>query len=276
MALVRFRKLFQVNKAAVIGMVHTRALPGTPLSEHNMQQLVDMACREVEIYSHSQVDGVLVENMFDIPYLHRRDLGPEVVACMTRICTEVRSLLPSHIPCGLQILAGGNKEALAVSKACGLQFIRAEGFVFSHIADEGLIEAQAGELLRYRKAIDAEDVLIFTDIKKKHSAHAITSDIDVVEFASAAKFFLADAIILTGAATGQQADVQQLKECTQGVNLPTLIGSGITRDNVEQYMDAHGFIVGSHFKAQGSWKQDLELERVKSFMDHVKILRSGS
>ncbi|CAL4245928.1 unnamed protein product, partial [Meganyctiphanes norvegica] len=113
-------------------------------------------------------DGVLIENMFDIPYLHRRDLGPEVVACMARICTEVRSLLPSYIPCGLQILAGGNREALAVSKACSLQFIRAEGFVFSHIADEGLIEASAGELLRYRKAIDAEDVLVFTDIKKKH------------------------------------------------------------------------------------------------------------
>lgn len=50
----------------------------------------------------------------------------------------------------------------------GLDFIRAEGFVFSHVADEGLLNACAGDLLRYRKQIGAEHVKIFTDIKKKH------------------------------------------------------------------------------------------------------------
>jgi len=49
-----------------------------------------------------------------------------------------------------------------------LQFIRAEGFVFAHAADEGIIESDAGSLLRYRKAIEADDVMILTDIKKKH------------------------------------------------------------------------------------------------------------
>lgn len=67
-----------------------------------------------------------------------------------------------------QILAGGNKEALSVAKACNLQFVRVEGFVFSHIADEGFIDASAGPILRYRRYIDAESVLIFSDIKKKH------------------------------------------------------------------------------------------------------------
>lgn len=50
----------------------------------------------------------------------------------------------------------------------GLDFIRAEGFVFSHVADEGLLNACAGELLRYRRRIGAEHIQIFTDIKKKH------------------------------------------------------------------------------------------------------------
>lgn len=49
-----------------------------------------------------------------------------------------------------------------------MDFIRAEGFVFSHVADEGFMNSDAGELLRYRKMIDAENVAIFTDIKKKH------------------------------------------------------------------------------------------------------------
>ena len=59
-------------------------------------------------------------------------------------------------------------EALAVAKACGASFIRAEGFVFSQVGDEGWVDACAGELLRYRRNIEAEDVLVFTDIKKKH------------------------------------------------------------------------------------------------------------
>jgi predicted TIM-barrel enzyme len=55
-----------------------------------------------------------------------------------------------------------------VAQACGLQFIRAEGFVFSHVADEGFTDATAGPLLRYRASIRADNILIFTDIKKKH------------------------------------------------------------------------------------------------------------
>ncbi len=50
----------------------------------------------------------------------------------------------------------------------GLNFIRAEGFVFSHIGDEGPIHSCAAELLRYRQHIGAQHVHIFTDIKKKH------------------------------------------------------------------------------------------------------------
>lgn len=57
---------------------------------------------------------------------------------------------------------------LTVWMVAGMDFIRAEGFVFSHVADEGLLDACAGDLLRYRKNIGADRVLIFTDIKKKH------------------------------------------------------------------------------------------------------------
>ncbi|XP_042856449.1 uncharacterized protein F13E9.13, mitochondrial-like [Penaeus japonicus] len=273
MALARFRDLFRCSRAAVIGMIHVKALPGTPLNCHGVNELVEMARREAFAYKEAGVDGVLVENMFDIPYLMGASLGPEVVATMTRVCQEVRGIIPKHIPCGIQILAGGNKEALAVGKACGLQFIRAECFVFSHVADEGLMNACAGPLLRYRRSIGAEDVLVFTDVKKKHSAHSITSDVGIAEMAEAAKFFLADGVILTGSATGQEADHRQLKDVMNRVDLPVLIGSGVTSDNIHKYMDAHGFIVGSHFKSGGSWMGDLEYERIESFTTLVRNLR---
>ena len=127
--------------------------------------------------------------MWDIPYMKSNAIGPETVSFMTRIATEIKKNA-KEIPCGVQvicslkheqfkfelgfqILAGCNKEALAVSKAAGLQFIRSEGFVFSHVADEGWIDACAGALLRYRKSIQADDILIFTDIKKKHRQASI-------------------------------------------------------------------------------------------------------
>lgn len=104
----------------------------------------------------------------------------------------------NYIPLGIQILACGNKQALAVAKACQLQFIRAEGFVFGHVADEGYTDACAGDLLRYRKQIEADNILVFTDLKKKHSSHAITQDVSLLETAKASEFFLTDGIIITG------------------------------------------------------------------------------
>lgn len=118
--------------------------------------------------------------MHDVPYIQNEHIGPEVIASMARVSAEIKQILP-NMPCGVQVLASANYQALAVAKAANLQFIRAEGFVFSHVADEGFTDACAGQLLRYRKQIDAENVLIFTDLKKKHSSHSITNDVSLLE-----------------------------------------------------------------------------------------------
>lgn len=135
--------------------------------------------------------------MHDVPYVQDHRLRPETIAAMTRLSIEVKRILP-NVPCGIQVLASGNREALAIAKTSGLQFIRAEGFIFAHVADEGFTDACAGELLRYRRSIDAEDVLVLTDLKKKHSSHAITADVSLLETVNAAEFFLSDGVILTG------------------------------------------------------------------------------
>ncbi|XP_042733160.1 uncharacterized protein F13E9.13, mitochondrial-like isoform X2 [Lagopus leucura] len=129
----------------------------------------------------------------------------------------------------------------------GLDFIRVEGFVFSHVADEGIINACAGNLLRYRKLIGAENIQIFADIKKKHSAHALTADVSVAETASAAELFLADGVVLTGTATGLPADPGELREVQHAVKIPVLIGSGVTLENVKNYLDANALIIASSF-----------------------------
>ncbi|XP_058237351.1 uncharacterized protein F13E9.13, mitochondrial [Hemibagrus wyckioides] len=228
---MKFMKLFRHLKTNIIGMIHVGALPGTPLHRSPVPELLEQACREAEVYQQEAVDGLLIENMHDVPYL---------MCC----------------------------------KCSGLDFIRAEGFVFSHVADEGLMNACAGELLRYRRHIGAEHIQIFTDIKKKHSAHALTADVCVAETARAAEFFLSDGVVVTGPSTGVQANPQELTEVMRSVQIPVLIGSGVTQENMEDYLQADALIVGSHFKSGGRWENGVDPVRVKRFMEKVQKLRN--
>ena len=136
----------------VIAMIHVGALPGTPARTVSLADLETQAVQEAAVFREAGVQGVMQENMHDTPYL-RGGVGPEIVAALAVIARAVKE--ESALPCGIQILAGANTEALAVAHAAGLDFIRAEGFAFAHVADEGLIESSAAELLRYRRAIGA-------------------------------------------------------------------------------------------------------------------------
>nr|XP_056718635.1 protein C19orf12 homolog isoform X1 [Euleptes europaea] len=265
-----FLQLFGRLKSVVIGMVHVKALPGTPGNTLPVAQIAEEACREAEIYRAAGVDGLIVENMHDRPYTVR--IGAEITAAMTVVCATVKRACPS-LPLGIQILCAANQQALAVALAAGLDFIRAEGFVFSHVADEGILDACAGDLLRYRKQIGAEHVQIFADVKKKHSAHVLTADISIAETAKAAELFLADGVVLTGTATGLEADPKELEEVGRAVKIPVLIGSGVTLENVKGYLGANALIVGSHFKKEGYWANGVDADRVKRFMAHIGKLR---
>lgn len=170
---------------------------------------------------------------------------------MTRICSDVRSCVPAHIACGVQVLAAANSESIAVAQSSGFNFVRAEGFVFGHIADEGYIDGCAGPLLRYRRNIAADNIQVYCDLKKKHSSHAVTADVSIEETAKAAEFFLADGVIVTGSSTGSAAQVRDLEGVLASTNLPVMVGSGVTNDNVAEYRQAHALIVGSHFKRGG-------------------------
>src|SRR6266581_6464535 len=228
-------------KRALIGVVHLQALPGTPANKLDVATIKSIAVDEAAIYHETGFHGILIENTHDRPYL-KSSVGPEIVAAMSVVGAEVRRAVA--LPLGVQVLAGANREALAVALACDASFIRVEAFVFAHVADEGLLEASAGPLLRYRREIGAEHVRVFADVKKKHAAHAITADVDLVETARAAEFFLADGVIVTRVATGRAAEPAEVAAVAGAVGVPTLVGSGVTAENAARYAAADGFIVG--------------------------------
>ncbi len=257
------QELFGVPRA-LIGVIHVAALPGTPSSELGVAEIAGRACAEARIYAAGGFHGLIVENMHDRPYL-KGSVGPEIGAAMAVIGAAVRGAV--SLPLGIQILAGANEWSMAVAHACGAAFVRVEGFVFAHVADEGLMESCAGTLLRYRRSIGAGNIRIFADIKKKHSAHAITADVDIAETARAAEFFQADGVIVSGVATGTAADAGEVQAVSRAVTIPTLIGSGIAAETIGRYADADGFIIGSSVKRDGLWRNALEEGRVRAIAD---------
>jgi membrane complex biogenesis BtpA family protein len=242
----------------LIGAVHVEALPGTPRASLDVARIVERAVADARAYADAGLDAVIVENMHDRPYL-RGSAGPEIVAAMTMVTAAVTSAVA--VPVGVQILAAADLQAVAVAHAAGASFVRVECFAFAHVGDEGIHQSNAGELLRYRKAIGAEDVRVLADVKKKHSAHALTGDLDIATAAHAAEFFLADGVIVTGVASGQPAAPEDVEGVARSVHVPVLVGSGITAANLARYVAADGFIVGTSLKRGGDWTQPVDPAR---------------
>ncbi len=267
--ILKFQDRLNAEKM-LIGMIHLDALPGTPKNKNKPQSIINKALKEAEIYQKSGINTVLIENMHDLPYLNQT-AGHEISTLTAITAYEIKR--KTDLYCGIQILAGANIAALSAAHSANADFIRAEAFVFAHLADEGYMESSAAELLRFRKNIGAEDILIFTDIKKKHSAHAITNDVSISETAEAAEFFLSDGIIITGSSTGKKADINELKSVKQAVRLPVLIGSGITDENIHEfYPYADAFIIGSYFKVDGNWQNPPDAIRIKRLINTIKSL----
>lgn len=259
------KPLFHGRGPMVLGMIHVQALPGTPFAHLSLPVIIKQAVEEARLFKKEGFDGLILENMHDRPYL-KGAVGPEITAVMTAVACRVREAVGPEYPCGIQILAGANREALAVALAAGLNFIRAEGLVFAHVADEGWIESCAAELMRERKRLGAEHIHVWTDIQKKHSAHAVTADLSLTEWAHGAEFFGADGVIVTGTHTGAPADEKHLAEVKKATRLPVAIGSGLTPDNAAQFAAADAWIIGSSIKKGGYWENPIDPQALRDMV----------
>ena len=265
--------LANVAPPAVIGMLHVPALPGSPRSRLSVPEIVDHVLAEAALFADHGVDALLLENMHDVPYL-KAEAGHEVTACLTAVAVAVRAR--TSLPLGVQVLAGANEAALAVALAAGLSFVRVEGFVFGHVADEGWLDACAGPLLRLRRRLGAEQVAILADIKKKHAAHAATADVSLAETAAAAAFAGADGVIVSGRSTGQPAEPADVTAAREAAGLPVLVGSGVSAENLHHYATADAVIVGSSLKKGGHWAGAIDAARVAMLMARARALRGGA
>lgn len=261
------------QECVVIGMVHLRPLPGAPhYKGGNLDEVYDWAMRDAIVLEEGGVDGIIIENAWDIPFSKPEDIGFETVAAMTSVANRLKSQV--DFPMGINCLANAAIPALAVAKAAELPFVRVNQWVNAYVANEGFVEGASAKAARYRSQIKGDDIKMFVDVHVKHGSHSIIADRSLADQTFDNVFFDADVLIATGTRTGNETQMNEIEGIKNSTNLPVIIGSGMTNENASKILSiADGCIVGSSLKEDGKWWNPVSKEEVISFMREVEKVR---
>ncbi len=258
------RDLLGVEKPA-IGMVHLRPLPGAPgYTGDGMDPIIDAALADARALVRGGVDGLIVENMWDLPYFVGRDVPPEESAAQAVVARAVVEEV--SVPVGINVVHNGGVVALAIAVACGAAFIRVCLLTGAQVWDTGELDhGCAASLLRKRKELGAEAVKLLCDVDKKHAVRF--PGIDLRTHIEWTEFYGADALIVSGRMTGDAPDLAKVREAKELATRPVLVGSGATEENVAAFLRvADGVIVGTSLKRGGDPTEPVDEERVARFV----------
>ena len=242
------------RRDALVGMIHLHPLPGSPRYDpaEGMSHTLKVALEESELLTRAGFDGLIVENAWDIPFLPPDSVGAETAAAMAVVVKAIKEAVA--VPLGVNCLGNAVETSMAIAAAAGAEFVRANQWVNAYVANEGLINGRAGACTRYRHAIGADHVTVWADVQVKLGSHAITADRPVSEQARDAAFFDADALIVTGLRLADPPSTQDVQEVKQAGGLATVVGSGVTPENLASFFAcADAVIVGSSLKEGGQW-----------------------
>ena len=262
------------NGKALIGVIHCPAFPGSPRYDgRGIQSIYDACLRDVNAYMEGGMNGLIVENHGDIPFLIPDDIGPETTGFLSVITDRI--IREVDCPVGVNVLANAPIPAIAVAAATGASFIRVNQWANAYVANEGFVEGRAGEALRYRASLQANHVKVFADSHVKHGSHAIVADRSIGELTRDLAFFDADGVIATGHRTGNAATLEEIEEVGAASSLPLMVGSGVTPDNIAEILSrVDGVIVASSLKRDGDWWNEVQVERVKSLVSAARVTTS--
>ncbi|MDZ8183340.1 MAG: BtpA/SgcQ family protein [Nostoc sp. ChiSLP02] len=261
--------LYQLFKtrSPIIGVVHLLPLPTSPRWGGSLKAVIDRAEQEAVALASGGVDGIIVENFFDAPFT-KNQVDPVVVSAMTIVVQRIQNLVT--LPIGLNVLRNDAKSALAIASCVQAQFIRVNVLTGVMATDQGLIEGEAHQLLRYRRELGS-DVKILADVLVKH-ARPLSSPNLTVAVKDTIERGLADGVILSGWATGSPPNLEDLElACGAAAGVPVFIGSGANWENIDTLMQAaDGVIVSSSLKRHGRIDQPIDPIRVSQFVEAAR------
>lgn len=256
----------KAGQKIAIGMIHSLPLPGSCRYGGDMEYICQRAVQDALALEKEGFDAAIIENTCDSPTGIKLDV-PQIAA-LSAVAARVRQAV--SIPLGIEAVFNDYAAALSVAIVCGAEFIRLPVFVDTVITASGIIDPCSRDAVLLRKSLGAEHVKIFADIHSKHS-HLLNPEITLTESAAWAELRGADAIIVTGQATGLQTSAEAMEQVRRAVKLPVLAGSGVTADNVNRQLSAaDGVIVGSSLKQGGNLTEPIDPLLARHFMAAVR------
>ena len=261
------KALFSSHHKLLFGVVHLHPLPGSPRWQGNLETVIKLAINDARAYERGGAHALFIENFGDVPFT-KGSVGPETVAAMTAAGRAVRDAV--KLPIGFNVLRNDARAALALCAACNGSFIRVNVHTGAMLTDQGLIEGNAYETLRYREQV-CRGARILADVHVKHAVPL--SDCSIEDSArDTVERGLADALIVSGAGTGLAAavaDVERVRHACPTAKI--LLGSGVTATNIRDFLPlADGIIVGTSLKVGGKVKNPVEPKRVAALVGALR------
>ena len=263
------KEVFKVDKP-IIGCLHMMALPGTPFHDENVtleDQIIRLK-KDAKIFMDLGFDAVVFANEGDRPYLNT--VGPEIIACYTKIATEVSKDLTIPYGCGVLI---DPIATLAVAKAIGAKFVRT--YVSnSYVGSFGPQSYSPAEIFRYRKQIGAEDVHVYTYFEP-HGGTCLDTRSTQEQIEAGFGLMPIAGMLIGGPHAGlppEQAHFATIKK--EFPTIPLILGSGSSKNNIKELLPhADGVIVGTSIKRDSYLYNEVDYDRAKEFMDEVNKTR---
>lgn len=260
------------TEKAIVAMCHFPAMPGDPGydKEKGMDWIVEYVYNDFINLQAGGVDAVMFSNEFSLPYL--TNVNTETVACMARIIGEIKPYI--KIPFGVNVLWDG-KKSLDLAAATGAKFIR-EILSGVYASDFGLWNTNFGDVSRHAQRIDAGNVKCLFNILPEAAKYL--ADRNIVEIAKSTVFNChADALCVSGLTAGSPTDGQIIKLVKEAVpNTVVFANTGCRINTIESQLSvADGAIVGTTFKRDGVFENEVDGARVVAFMDVVKKFREN-
>lgn len=247
----------------LIGVVHLAALPGSPNFGGDLKPCLEAAASDARLLAEAGFDAVIVENFGDSPF-YADNVPAVTVAAMTRAVSSVADAV--ELPVGVNVLRNDALAALSIAAATGAAFIRVNVLTGAMTTDQGLISGRAAEVMRLRSALKV-DVEVFADVMVKHAAPPPGLTIEQAT-ADTVERAMADAVIVSGAATGDEPELEQVRRVAGAAGAtPVLLGSGVTEANVAGLLAvADGAIVGTALKVDGITTNPVDPGRAAAFV----------
>lgn len=252
---------------ALIGMVHLLPLPGSPRWGGAMEEVIRRALDDARALQAGGLDALLVENHGDAPFTPGR-VEAATIAAMTAVITEIRRAV--RLPVGVNVLKNDAQSALSIAAGTGGRFIRVNIHVGAVVTDQGIVQSEAYATLRLRRLLGG-DVRILADVQAKHGVPLAAVPLEQ-EARDCVVRGLADALIVSGRATGEATPLEDVKRVRSAVpDVPLLVGSGVTPESVAELLSvADGAIVGTFLKRDGRLENPVDPDRVRRLVEGLR------